>query len=146
MKSRSKIENEFINSFYKMYSEKSSKFKNLKTIDLKGLQLVDNDICKLTLIINNSKVNEVFLQNNYLTDKGSAYIFNCLQKENKLNNIYLDNNALNDGSLKYLKEVFKKSGSKSVNLKVISMTNNAFDNGKELLKEIKKLTKILIYI
>jgi len=146
MKSRSKIENEFINSFYKMYSEKSSKFKNLKTIDLKGLQLVDNDICKLTLIINNSKVNEVFLQNNYLTDKGSAYIFNCLQKENKLKNIYLDNNALNDGSLKYLKEVFKKSGSKSVNLKVISMTNNAFDNGKELLKEIKKLTKILIYI
>jgi len=81
-------------------------------------------------------------------DKGSAYIFKGLEKENKLKNIYLDNNVLNDGTLKFLKELYKKSNEnlKNGNLKVISMTNNQFSNGKELVKEIKKLTKTLIYI
>ena len=65
VKARAKIENDFINGFYRMYSEKSSKFKNMKNIDLKGLQLLDNDIVKLTLIINNSKITKIVLQNNY---------------------------------------------------------------------------------
>jgi hypothetical protein len=129
------------------YLEKSQKIKSLKVLDLKGVGISDPEMKRIAFIINNSKVTEIFLQNNKITDNGVLLLFDNLS-ENKLKSIYLNNNNLTEKSLKYFKIIMKDKIKFFVNLKIVSFENNSLNDAlsKEHVKEIKKIVKFTIYI
>ena len=135
-------------NFLLSYCSKSKKIKSQKNIDLKSCQLNDNDISKLIFILQNSvKLGDIFLQNNEITDKGFFLLFPIIFGSQSIKNVYLDNNKLTENSLKNINSYIKNIDTKQVKLKVLSMQgNNLSEKGKDILKSIKIVLKVLIYI
>ena len=145
---KSIITNAIIDNFSLNYVYRSKKFKSQKNIDLKSCQITDNDISKLQGIIQNSvKLTDIFLQNNEITDKGFSALLPIIFSNKSIKNLYIDNNKLTDNSLKNLSSFIKTIDLKQVSLKVLSMqNNNLVEKGKDILKSIKLVLKVLIYI
>ena len=139
----------FSNIIYKSYIINSKEKSTMKTIDLKKCEINDNDMNNILIIINNTKVSELFLQNNKLTDKGIIYFFNEIKEGNRLKNIYFNNNAnITSFSIKSFKDCVEKNPKIFINLKIISFENNNCNDkiSKDYMKEIKKKVKITMNI
>lgn len=139
----------FCNNIYKYYIINSKEKTTMKIIDLKKCEINDNDMINILIIINNTKVSELFLQNNKLTDKGVIYFFNEIKEGNKLKNIYFNNNTnITSFSIKSFKECVEKNSKIFLNLKIISFENNNCNDktSKDYMKQIKKKLKITMNI
>jgi len=134
-------------SLYSHYLKNSKKVKQLKAFDFKNYQIEDKDMLKISEILNNSKVTEVFLQNNLITDAGALQFFENI-RENKIKTIYFNKNSLTDKTIKGLLNLMPSKSKIFGNLKIISFENNKIRESevKEVLREIKKFLKITIYI
>jgi len=142
------IMNIVFDNFFQNYTCKSKKFKSQKNVDMKSCQINDNDVGKLVNILQSStKLTDIFLQNNEITDNGFYMLLSAILNNKSLKNVYLDNNKLSDNSLKFMSNFIKTIDTKQVALKVLSLQNNNFsEKGKEILKPIKLVLKVLIYI
>jgi hypothetical protein len=134
-------------SLYSHYLKNSKKVKQLKAFDFKNYQIEDKDMLKISEILNCSKVTEVFLQNNLITDAGALQFFENI-RENKIKTIYFNNNSLTEKTIKGLLNLMTTKSKIFGNLKIISFENNKIRESdiKETLREIKKFLKITIYI
>lgn len=127
---------------------------SLKSIDLKSCEINDNNLIDLSLIISsytslhsskNSIINELFLQNNNITDYGvSMFLRNLFIKEDSsvpvIRNIYFNNNKMiTKLSVVVFEDIVDKaysSGNGSIvsslnEIKLISFENNKISDMKD---------------
>lgn len=129
----------FVNSIYKIILDNLNEKNKLKQLDLKKINLQDQDMYKIVTVLNyNKQINDLFFQNNLLTDSGMKIFFDDLSENNHIKNIFLNNNNITSKTIHLFKDCVVNRPKLFLHLKIFSITGNKI-NQLECTNEIKFL-------